>query len=78
MRARAGRLGAGSSLSTKPDVRIRRYEHGEAYVEIIPSVIGLAAVHDPEVLIYCFSQLIAAPNKGLPISRRRVVALMVA
>ena len=57
------------SLSTKPDVRIRRYEHGEAYVEIMPSVIGLATVHDRDVLIYCISQLIAALNKGMAISR---------
>ena len=34
------------SLSTKPDLRIRRYVHGTRYVEITPSVKGLATVHD--------------------------------
>lgn len=57
------------SLSTKPDVRIRRYEHGENYVEIIPSALGLATVHDRDVLIYCISQLVAALNKGASVSQ---------
>jgi plasmid replication initiation protein len=50
------------SLSTKPDLRIRRYEHGTRYVEITPSVKGLATVHDRDILIYCISQIIAALN----------------
>jgi hypothetical protein len=69
------------SLSTKPDVRIRRYEHGKNYVEIVPSALGLATVHDRDVLIYCISQLIAAMNKGLPVSqtiRLKAFDLMVA
>jgi plasmid replication initiation protein len=57
------------SLSTKPDLRLRRYEHGSTFVEIIPSVLGLATVHDRDVLIYCISQLIAALNKGVSVSR---------
>jgi hypothetical protein len=57
------------SLSTKPDRRIRRYEHGLNYVEIIPSVIGLATVHDRDVLIFCISQLIAALNEGRAVSK---------
>src|ERR1700742_3318134 len=57
------------SLSTKPDVRVRRYEHGEHYVQVMPSVLGLATVHDRDVLIYCISQLIAALNKGQRVSR---------
>jgi len=57
------------SLSTRPDVRIRRYEHGKNYVEIIPSALGLATVHDRDVLIYCISQLVAVLNKGLPVSQ---------
>jgi hypothetical protein len=47
------------SLSTKPDCNIRRYEHGDVYVEIKPSADGLATVHDRDVLIYCISQLMA-------------------
>lgn len=56
------------SLSTKPDHRIRRYEHGMVYVEIKPSADGLATVHDRDVLIYCISQLMAALNSGQPVS----------
>ena len=40
------------SLSTKPDTRIRRYEHGDHYVEIKPSADGLATIHDRDILIY--------------------------
>lgn len=57
------------SLSTKPDQRSRRYEHGKHYVEIHPSHLGLATVHDRDVLIYCISQLMAALNQGRPVSR---------
>lgn len=57
------------SLSTKPDCRVRRYEHGQNYVEIIPSAIGLATVHDRDVLIFCISQLISALNDGREVSK---------
>ena len=57
------------SLATKPDLRIRRYEHGTRYVEITPSVKGLATVHDRDVLIYCISQIIAGINAGRTVSR---------
>lgn len=57
------------SLSTKPDTRMRRYEQGDAFVEVTPSVKGLATVHDRDVLIYCISQVIAALNDGRPVSR---------
>jgi plasmid replication initiation protein len=50
------------SLSTKPDTRIRRYESGDSYVEIIPSANGLATVYDRDILIYCISQVIAGIN----------------
>ncbi len=52
------------SLSTKPDTRIRRYEHNGRFVEITPSVKGLATMHDRDVLIYCISQMIAGLNDG--------------
>lgn len=57
------------SLSTKPDRRVRRYEHGETYVEIKPSADGLATVHDRDVLIYCISQLMTAINDGREVSQ---------
>ena len=48
------------TLATQPDRRILRYEHGEATIEVTPSVKGLATIHDKDVLIYCVSQLMAA------------------
>lgn len=56
------------SLSTKPDTRIRRYEHNGRFVEITPSVKGLATMHDRDVLIYCISQLMAGLNDGKQLS----------
>jgi plasmid replication initiation protein len=56
------------SLSTKPDLRTRRYEHGSVFIEIAPSAQGLATVHDRDILIYCISQLMATYNNGQPIS----------
>ncbi|MGR3433829.1 MAG: replication initiator protein A [Shimia sp.] len=57
------------SLSTKPDLRPRRYEDGTTYVEVRPSTDGLATIHDRDVLIYCISQVIAALNDGRQVSR---------
>jgi plasmid replication initiation protein len=54
------------TLATRPDRRILRYEHGEATIEITPSMKGLATIHDKDVLIYCVSQLVAALNAGRP------------
>lgn len=56
------------SISTKPDRRIRRYENGQNFVEVTPSVKGLATVHDRDVLIYCISQCIAALNDDREVS----------
>lgn len=52
------------SLATKPDIRPRRYERGDNWIEISPSRYGLATVHDRDVLIYCISQCMAALNEG--------------
>jgi plasmid replication initiation protein len=57
------------SLSTKPDRRVRRYEHGGSFVEVRPSSEGLATVHDRDVLIYCISQIIGALNEGKSVSQ---------
>lgn len=53
------------SLSTKPDLSIREYEHNGVKVSVIPSTVGLATIHDKDILIYCISQLIAKMNVGL-------------
>ena len=55
------------TLATRPDRRILRYAHGEATIEVTPSVKGLATIHDKDVLIYCVSQLMAAVNAGRPV-----------
>jgi len=52
------------TLATRPDRRILRYAHGEATIEVTPSVKGLATIHDKDVLIYCISQLMGALNAG--------------
>ncbi len=57
------------SLSTKPDKRIRRYEHNGSFVEVTPSVLGVASIHDRDVLIYAISQTIAALNEGREVSQ---------
>src|ERR1700733_10889879 len=46
------------SLSKKPETAIRRYEHNGNWLEITPSVKGLATIYDKDILIYCISQLI--------------------
>lgn len=56
------------SIATKPDRHVRRYESGQNFVEITPSVKGLATVHDRDVLIYCISQCIAALNEEREVS----------
>jgi plasmid replication initiation protein len=56
------------TLATRPDRRILRYAHGEATIEVTPSVKGLATIHDKDVLIYCISQLMAAVNGGRPVA----------
>jgi plasmid replication initiation protein len=52
------------SLSTNPDRRIRFYEHKGNSIQIAPSVLGLATIHDKDILIYCVSQLMAKINQG--------------
>lgn len=57
------------SLSTKPDTRPRRYERGENWIQVSPSPLGLATVHDRDVLVYCISQCMAALNDGRKVSK---------
>lgn len=54
------------SLSKKPELRTRRYENGNSWVEVVPSVKGLATIYDKDILIYCISQLVAKMNNGDP------------
>lgn len=57
------------SLATRPDVAVREYEHNGVRVTVAPSALGLATIHDKDVLIYCVSQLVAKLNAGLPLHR---------
>lgn len=57
------------SLSTKPDMRPKRYERGGSWIEVSPSRYGTATVHDRDVLIYCISQCMAALNDGRKVQR---------
>jgi hypothetical protein len=57
------------SLSKKPDMKTRRYENGDRWLEVRPSTKGLANVFDRDILIYCISQLVAAKNAGKAISK---------
>lgn len=58
------------TLSTKPDTTIREYEHNGNTVTITPSVLGMATIHDKDILIYCISQLMAGINQGEAPSRK--------
>ena len=58
------------SLSKKPETAVRRYEHNGHWVEITPSVKGLATIYDKDILIYCISQIMAKLSKGEEVSRR--------
>ena len=58
------------SLSKKPETNVRRYEHNGNWIEITPSVKGLATIYDKDILIYCISQLMHRLNGGGDASRR--------
>ncbi|MEM9421085.1 MAG: replication initiator protein A [Pseudomonadota bacterium] len=58
------------SLSKKPETSVRRYEHNGHWLEITPSVKGLATIYDKDILIYCISQLMHKLNSGEKVSRR--------
>lgn len=58
------------SLSKKPETNIRRYEHNGNWLEVTPSVKGLATIYDKDILIYCISQIMAKLKTGEQVSRR--------
>jgi plasmid replication initiation protein len=58
------------SLSKKPETKIRRYEHNGNWLEIIPSVKGLATIYDKDILIYCISQIVEKLKRGEPVGQR--------
>lgn len=58
------------SLSTKPDFNAKEFRSGDKWIKIAPSPIGLATVHDRDVLIYLISQCMAALNSGQKVTRK--------
>lgn len=62
------------SLSKKPETNIRRYEHNGNWIEITPSVKGLATIYDKDILIYCISQIMAKLKENKPVSRNILIS----
>jgi hypothetical protein len=58
------------SLSKKPETAIRRYEHNGNWLQIVPSVKGLATIYDKDILIYCISQLMEKLKRREPVGPR--------
>ena len=58
------------SLSKKPETTVKRYRNGENWLEITPSVKGLATIYDKDILIYCISQIMAKLKLGKQVSPR--------
>ena len=58
------------SLSKKPVTTARRYENGPNWIEITPSIKGLATIYDKDILIYCISQVMAKLKQGEPVGPR--------
>lgn len=57
------------SLATKPDTRIRYYEHNGNNIKIVPSVLGHATIWDKDILIYAVSRLMDGINRELKPSK---------
>jgi plasmid replication initiation protein len=58
------------ALSKRPETAVRRYEHNGNWLEITPSVKGLATIYDKDILIYCISQIMAKLKRGEKVSQR--------
>ena len=58
------------SLSKKRDTGIRKYEHNGNWLEIVPSVKGLATIYDKDILIYCVSQIMEKLKRKEKVSPR--------
>lgn len=58
------------SLSKKPETTVKRYKNGDNWLEITPSIKGLATIYDKDILIYCISQIMAKLKKGEQVSPR--------
>ncbi|MEM8974840.1 MAG: replication initiator protein A [Pseudomonadota bacterium] len=52
------------SISKKPDRSAKRYEHGESWIDVRPSIKGTPTIYDKDLIIYVISQIVAVTNKG--------------
>ena len=57
-------------LSKKPETAVRRYEHNDKWLEVIPSAKGQATIYDKDILIYVVSQIMHKINRGEAVNRR--------
>lgn len=57
-------------LSKKPETAVRRYEHNDKWLEVIPSAKGQATIYDKDILIYVVSQIMHSINRGERVNRR--------
>ena len=58
------------ALSKRPETSVKRYRNGEHWLEITPSVKGLATIYDKDILIYAISQIMAKLRRGEAVSPR--------
>lgn len=58
------------SLSKKPETSVKKYRNGDQWLEITPSVKGLATIYDKDILIYCISQIMSKLRRGEAVSPR--------
>lgn len=67
------------SLSTKPDLSTFKWvsKDGKRKLEITPSTLGRATMHDKDVLIYVTSQMTEALNRDRSDAKNRVVRFTV-
>ena len=57
------------ALANKPDLIPRRFENGDNWLEVTPSVKGLATIYDKDLLIYAISQVMAKLENQIPVQR---------
>lgn len=58
------------ALSKKPETTVKRYVNGPHWLEVTPSIKGLATIYDKDILIYCISQIMAKLRHGEAVSPR--------
>jgi len=58
------------SLSKKPDLKPRRYEHNGQWIEFRPSLKGLPTIYDKDLIIYAISHLMSGIKEGEAIPKQ--------